>query len=56
MRCAGLSAEKNDDRVSFCRNEAEEEDVAAAAVVTLEDRLSQRTVLVKGHLLVLGPD
>jgi len=50
-----LPAEQHHHGVGLGGDEAQQEDVAAAAVVALEHRLAQRAVLVQGHLLALGP-
>ncbi len=57
MKCfANVSpAQKHHNRVSFSRDEAEQEDITAAAVIALQNRLSQRSVLMQRHLLTFGP-
>lgn len=52
---AGLTAQQHHHRVGLGGDEAQQEDVAAAAVVALEHRLTQRPLLVQRHLLALGP-
>ena len=53
---ARLSAQQDDDRVHLGRDEAQQEHVAAAAVVALQGSFSHRAVAVEGYLLALGPD
>lgn len=47
-------AQQNHHGVSLGWDEAQQEDVAAAAVVALQDGLAQGPVLVQSHLLALG--
>ncbi|TNN42705.1 hypothetical protein EYF80_047098 [Liparis tanakae] len=49
------SEEQNHHRIGLGRDEAQEEDVAAATVVTLQHRLAQRPVFVQRHLFAFGP-
>ena len=51
-----LPAQQHDHRVRLGRDESQQEDVATATVVTLQNRLPQRTILMQGHLLGLGSD
>ena len=55
LRRTRLPAQKNHHAVSLGGDEAQHEHVPHATAVALEDSLAQRTVLVQGHLLVLGP-
>lgn len=50
---AGMSAEQDHHRLLLGGDEAQDKDVLVAAVVALQEGLSQGTVLVKGHLLAL---
>mmetsp|Transcript_55290 Transcript_55290/g.153195 ORF Transcript_55290/g.153195 Transcript_55290/m.153195 type:complete len:314 (-) Transcript_55290:275-1216(-) len=50
------SAQQHHNRVALRSNEAEEEDVALAAIVALQDYLPQGAVVVELHLLLLGAD
>lgn len=47
-------AQQNHHGVSLGWDEAEEENVPTAAVVTFQDSLSQRSILVQSHLFALG--
>lgn len=51
-----LPTEKYNNRVTFCRNEAEHKDVLATAVIALGDGLAQRALCVQDDLLMLGSD
>lgn len=54
-RCKCFSpAQEHHDRISLGWNEAQEENIATAAVVTLQHRLPQRTIFMQGHLLAFG--
>mmetsp|Transcript_56047 Transcript_56047/g.132980 ORF Transcript_56047/g.132980 Transcript_56047/m.132980 type:complete len:360 (+) Transcript_56047:1840-2919(+) len=53
---AACPAEQHNHLLLLRRDEAEHEDVALAAVVTLEHRLSERRIAVQRHLLELGAD
>lgn len=48
-----LPAQQHHHRVGFSRDEAQEENVATAAVVTLQHSFPQGAVFVQGHLLGL---
>ncbi len=48
-------AQKHHNRVGFSRDEPEQEHITAAAVIALQNRLSQRPVLMQRHLLTFGP-
>ena len=54
-QCTLIPAEQHHHRVSLGGDEAQQEDIAAAAVVALQHRLAQRPILVQRHLLALGP-
>ena len=52
----GYTTEQYNDRVGLGWDEPQQEDVPAAAVVTLEHRLTERAVSVETNLLALGED
>ena len=51
-----MPAKKNNNCITFCRDEAEHKDVLATAVVALGDSLTQRTLCVQDDFLMLGSD
>ena len=51
-----MSTQQHHHRVGFGWDEPEQKHIAAAAVVALENRLAERTVLVQRHFLGLGTD
>ena len=53
---AGYTTEQHDDRVGLGWDEPQQEGVPAATVVTLEHRLTKRTVSMETDLLALGAD
>ena len=53
---AGYTTEQHNDRVGLGWDEPQQEGVPAAAVVTLEHRLTERTVSMETDLLALGAD
>lgn len=52
----GLPAQEDDDRIRLGGDEPEEEDVATAAIITLEEGLPEGPIRVQDDLLVLGAD
>lgn len=49
-----LPAQQDNHRISFSRDESQEEHVTAATVVALQNSFTQRPILVKSHFLALG--
>ena len=48
-----MPAKKNNNCITFCRDEAEHKDVLATAVVALGDSLSEGALAMEDDLLVL---
>ena len=53
---AGYTTEQHNDRVCLGWDEPQQEGVSAAAVVTLEHRLTKRTVSMETDFFALGAD
>ena len=51
---ARITAQQHDDTLRLRRNETQQKHVAAAAIVALENGLTERTVGMELHLLMLG--
>lgn len=49
-----LPAQQHHNRISLGRDEAQQEDIATAAVVALQHRLPQWAIFMQGHFLGLG--
>ena len=48
-----MPAKKNNNCITFCRDEAEHKDVLATAVVAFRDSLSERALAMEDNFLVL---